>query len=80
MGVDNHLRVTNEDLARPLERPWIRDVNETSTKGVDLPPPSGNVEELQVLNLSGQDRVNDQVVANGLETQHCADQEQRRTS
>ena len=46
LGVDNHLRVTDEDLARPLERPWIRDVNETSTKGVDLPPPSGNVEQL----------------------------------
>lgn len=46
MGVDNHLRVTDEDLAPPLERPWIRYVNETSTKGVDLPPPSGNVEQL----------------------------------
>jgi hypothetical protein len=46
LGVDNHLRVTDEDLARPLERPWIRDVNETSTKGVDPPQPSGNVEQL----------------------------------
>ena len=64
-----------EDLSRPLERPWIRDVNEASTKGVDLPPPSGNIEQLYLLNLSWQDRVNDQVVANGLETQHRANQE-----
>ena len=80
MGVDNHLRLMDEDLARPFERLWIRDVNETSTKGIDFPPPSGNVEQLYVVNLSWQDRVNDQVVAYGLEPQHCADQEQRGTS
>jgi hypothetical protein len=52
IGVDKHLRVTDEDLARPLERPWIREVNESSTKGIDLPPPSRNVEQLYVVNLS----------------------------
>src|SRR5205814_6382599 len=54
------------------------DVHATTAGGVDPPPAARDVEQLQMADASGKRRVDDEMVPEGLETEHCPQQQQRR--